>query len=206
MHGTPVCAPWTVRFCTDASRMFRWRWRRQQSDIRIAGGIRGQIRENRDLVICGVICDAKGRTGSAGLRLRSSRQIIALAIHRSFVSAVCAKEICVDVIFLCQGGGKHRRFCGRAWNRIYRGRNLRGLFGCLSFCRIIQPCFALSGCAGQISSGRCYSRICLLYWCGCFRFRRCNLIHCGSCFCLLRFLRRLRSGTVRRRTVRRRAR
>ena len=116
-------------FADGASRMFRRRRRRQQANSGFSGRIRGQIRENRDLVGCRV----KRHIGSAGLRLRSSRQIIALAIHHNFVRAVCAEEIRVDVIFLCQGCGKHWRFCRCCWNPSYRRRNLRGLFGALAF-------------------------------------------------------------------------
>jgi hypothetical protein len=70
-------------FTEREAKMLLGRNRGQNTDIRFAGGIRGQVSKHRNFAVAGV----KGVAGSRGLWLRSSRQAIALTIQSDIVSA-----------------------------------------------------------------------------------------------------------------------
>src|SRR5262249_5849467 len=70
-----------------------------------------------------VVLGNKDSVGGSGLRLRSSRNVLAaLAVQDNIVSAVCFKEVGIDVILFLQTRGKHGRFGSQLGRRRRRRR------------------------------------------------------------------------------------
>ena len=134
-------------FADGATQMLRrWRWR-QQAHVDLPAAFVGRS-ANMVILLLAVL---KGVLEAPGCGCGSGWHI-SLAIHHNFVSAACAEEICIDVIFL----GQSRQLGTGTFAEPHRrtaGRGGREFFSCFGSSRIFKPCFGLSGCHGQIGSG-----------------------------------------------------